>query len=228
MFVNENEQEVTLPEPGVHRMKVISHAVTDNGWSLKFKKGSFEVTGFGDNPYLKEEDGSEVWMKRVGGWLVRTKIFFGKIMGAGEVNRVVKEVEANVVAKYPTTTEQFESIERIRESVKALNTALLAAATPYLKNLWFDVTLEAGIYLDNEGNEKPTLKLPKKSAENKYSNGYQVSADQTEEMVNVAGSAPAVNESPADTTEQVPDWVNEGSTVETEVSPRVEPTDLDW
>lgn len=171
MFLNENEQEVTLLEPGVHKMKVIGHAITENGWSLRFKKGSFEVNGFGDNPYLKEEDGAEVWMKRVGGWLVGMKVFFGKIIGSGEVNRVVKEVEAVVVAKYPTVTEQFESVERVRESVKALTLALLSTADPYFKSTWFDVTLEAGVYLDDESNEKATLKLPKKTAENGYSNG---------------------------------------------------------
>lgn len=223
MFLNENEQEVILLEPGVHKMKVAGHAITDNGWSLTFKKGSFHVNGFGDNPYLKEEDGAEVWMKRVGGWLVGMKVFFGKIIGSGEVNRVVKEVEAVVVAKYPTVTEQFESVERVRESVKALTLALLSTADPYFKSTWFDVTLEAGVYLDDEGNEKATLKLPKKTAENNYSNGYKISEDQTDPVEEV--------KEVKEVTEQVPDWVNEGPSVEpntTEVSPRTEPSDLEW
>ncbi len=218
MFVNENDTFV-LPEPGVHRMKVVGHAITDNGWSLRFKKGSFEVNGFGDNPYLKEEDGVEVWMKRVGGWLVGMKVFFGKIIGSGEINRVVKEVEAVVVAKYPTVTEQFESVERVKESVKALTLALLSTADPYFKSTWFDVTLEAGVYLDDEGNEKPTLKLPKKTAENGYYCGYKISGDQTPEIV-IEEDELEVSV-PTESTEQVPDWVNETST-------RTEPTAEEW
>lgn len=218
MFVNENEPEVVLLEPGVHKMKVVAHSVDDKGWTLTFGKGGFKTTAFGNSPYLREEDGSEVWMKRIGGWVVGTKVFFGKIMGSGEVNRVVREVEAKIVAKYPTQEEQFATLEIVKSAVKLLITSLLAAADPYFKNVWFDVTLEAGVYLDAEGNEKQTLRVPKKSAENGYYEGYKVSEDQTDPVV----------EPPKDSTEDVPEWVNEGPSEVQEVTPRQEPTDLEW
>lgn len=219
MFVNENEQEVVLLEPGVHKMKVVGHSVDDKGWTLSFGKGGFKTNAFGNSPYLREEDGSEVWMKRIGGWVVGIKIFFGKIMGSGEVNRVLKEVEEQVTLKevkevdgvvtkiHYTQEEQFATLTKVKESVKTLITSLLAAADPYFKSTWFDVTLEAGVYLDAEGNEKQTLRVPKKSADNNYYEGYKVSEDQTDPVV----------ESPKNSTEDVPDWVNE------EPKSRVEP-----
>ena len=138
-------------------------------------------------------------------------------MGSGEVNRVVKEVEAKIVAKYPSPEEQFATLEIVKSAVKLLITSLLAAADPYFKSVWFDVTLEAGVYLDAEGNEKPKLQIPKKSAENSYYEGYKVSEDQTDPVV----------EPPKESTEDVPEWVNEGPSTQ-EVTRRQEPTDLEW
>ena len=216
MFVNENEPEVVLLEPGVHKMKVVGHSVDDKGWTLTFGKGGFKTNAFGNSPYLKEET-PESWPKIINGWTIGTKIFFGKIMGSGEVNRVVKEVEAKIVAKYPSPEEQFATLEIVKSAVKLLITSLLAAADPYFKSVWFDVTLEAGVYLDAEGNEKPKLQIPKKSAENSYYEGYKVSEDQTDPVV----------EPPKDSTEDVPEWVNEGPSTQ-EVTRRQEPTDLEW
>lgn len=218
MFVNENEPEVVLLEPGVHKLKVIGHEVNDKGWTLTFGKGGFKTTAFGNSPVLKEEDGSEVWMKRIGGWVVGTKVFFGKIMGSGEVNRVIKEVEAKIVAKYPTQEEQFATLEIVKSAVKLLITSLLAAADPYFKNVWFDVTLEENITLDAEGNEKKYLNIPKKTAENGYYEGYKVSEDQTDPVV----------EPPKESTEDVPEWVTQGPSEVQEVTRRQEPTDLEW
>ena len=217
MFVNENEPEVVLLEPGVHKLKVVGHEVNDKGWTLTFGKGGFKTTAFGNSPYLREEGSPEEWMKRIGGWVVGTKVFFGKIMGSGEMNRVVKEVEAKIVAKYPTQKEQFASLEIVKSAVKLLITSLLAAADPYFKSTWFDVTLEAGVYLDAEGNEKQTLRVPKKSAENGYLEGYKVSKDQTDPVEEIKKDS-------TQSTEDVPNWVNE----ESQVTSRTEPTDLEW
>ena len=138
-------------------------------------------------------------------------------MGSGEMNRVVKEVEAKIVAKYPTQKEQFASLEIVKSAVKLLITSLLAAADPYFKSTWFDVTLEAGVYLDAEGNEKQTLRVPKKSAENGYYEGYKVSKDQTDPVEEIKKDS-------TQSTEDVPNWVNE----ESQVTSRTEPTDLEW
>lgn len=218
MFVNKNEPEVVLLEPGVHKLKVIGHEVNDKGWTLTFGKGGFKTTAFGNSPYLREEGNPEEWMKRIGGWVVGTKIFFGKIMGSGEVNRVVKEVEAKIVAKYPSPEEQFATLEIVKSAVKLLINSLLAAADPYFKNVWFDVTLEENITLDAEGNEKKYLNIPKKSAENGYYEGYKVSEDQTDSVV----------EPPKDSTQDVPEWVTQGPSEVQEVTRRQEPTDLEW
>ena len=131
------------------------------------------------------------------------------------MNRVVKEVEAKIVAKYPTQKEQFASLEIVKSAVKLLITSLLAAADPYFKSTWFDVTLEAGVYLDAEGNEKQTLRVPKKSAENGYLEGYKVSKDQTDPVEEIKKDS-------TQSTEDVPNWVNE----ESQVTSRTEPTDL--
>lgn len=216
MFVNENEQEVVLLEPGVHKMKVVGHSVDDKGWTLTFGKGGFKTNAFGNSPYLKE-DNPDSWPKIINGWTIGTKIFFGKIMGSGEVNRVVKEVEAKIVAKYPTQEEQFATLEIVKSAVKLLINSLLAAADPYFKNVWFDVTLEENITLDSEGNEKKYLNVPKKSAENNYYEGYKVSEDQTDPIKEEPKEEPT-------SSDDVPVWVNE----EPQVTSRKEPTDLEW
>lgn len=217
MFLNENDTFV-LPEPGVHRMKVVGHEVSDKNWKLKFGMKGFTTNGFGSNPYFKE-DNPESWPKNINGWMAEIKTFFEQVMGREEVNRVIKEVETRIKAKYPTQAEQFETLDRVRGAVKLLLTELLHAATPAFKTLYFDVTLEEGIFLDKEGNEKPTRNIPKKSVDNNYYCGYKISGDQTPEIV-IEEDELEVSV-PADPTEQVPDWVNETPT-------RTEPTAEEW
>ena len=205
MFVdNDNQQEYTLLTPGTHRMKVTSWEVKEDGnWTLTFQKGGFKTNAFGNSPFLKEDGNAESWMKVVGpkgGWLVGTKIFFEAVMGRDEVNNVIKEVSKKVSSKYPTQEEQFAEYSRVKGAVKLLIKSLLEAATPYFKQVWFDVDLEEKLGFDNEGNEKTYLNIAKKTAENGYKTPYRVSEDQTPE------------EEPQEDVpvkEEVPDWVNE-------------------
>lgn len=213
MFINENDSFV-LPEPGVHRMKVVGHEVSDTNWKLKFGMKGFTTNGFGSNPYFKE-DNAEAWPKNINGWMGEIKTFFEQIMGREEVNRVIKEVETRIKAKYPTQAEQFETLDRVRGAVKLLLTELLHAATPHFKNLYFDVTLEEGVYVDKEMNEKPTRNIPKKSVDNGYYCGYKISGDQTPEVE-------VTEEAVTTSTDDVPDWVNEEPTT------RREPTAEEW
>jgi len=223
MFVdNDNQQEYTLLTPGTHRMKVTSWEVKEDGnWTLTFQKGGFKTNAFGNSPFLKEDGNAESWMKVVGpkgGWLVVTKIFFEAVMGRDKVNNVIKEVSKKVSAKYPTQEEQFAELPRVKGAVKLLIKSLLEAATPYFKQVWFDVDLEEKLGIDNEGNEKTYLNIAKKTAENGYKQPYRVSEDQTpEEPVQVAWSGPAISEQ-----EEVPDWVNE------EPKARTEPSNTEW
>lgn len=203
MFVNNDEQQFELLEPGVHRMKVSGHSVKPNGsWSLTFKKGKFKTTGFGNNPYLKEDGTPEQWANVVQGWAVGTKIFFEGIMGKEETNRVFREVEADIRKRFPTQEQQFASLETIQKEVESLLNKLLDTAEPYFKSVWFDVNLEPSIYIDDEGNEVPTLRIPKKDKENNYYCGYEVSKDQTNDSI------PEQVQTPVEPVENVPDEVN--------------------
>lgn len=222
MFVDEtNDQEYTLLTPGTHRMKVSSWEVKEDGnWTLTFQKGGFKTNAFGKSPILKEDGNTESWMKVVGpkgGWLVATKIFFEGIMGRDEVNQVLKAVDTKVSAKYPTLEEQFAEYSRVKGAVKLLIKSLLEAATPYFKNVWFDVDLEERIGLDKEGNEKPYLNVAKKTAENGYKEPYRISEDQTEVPEQAEPQEAVVTNQ-----EEVPDWVNE------EPKTRTEPSDTEW
>ena len=232
MFVdNDNQQEYTLLTPGTHRMKVTSHEVKPDGsWTLTFQKGKFKTTGYGKSPTLKEEGDRDSWMKVVGpkgGWLVSTKIFFESVMGRDEVNQALKKAEQLATLKeviqnpdgtttkvYYTFEEQWASLERVKNSVKILIECLLEAATPYFKNVWFDVDLEERIGLDKEDNEKTYLNIAKKTAENGYKEPYRISEDQTE--------VPEQAEPQQTVTEDIPDWVNE------EPKTRTEPSDSEW
>lgn len=214
MFVDNNDQqEYTLLTPGTHRMKVTSWEVKEDGnWTLTFQKGGFKTNAFGNSPTLKEDGNSENWMKVVGpkgGWLVSTKIFFESVMGRDEVNQVLKQVDAKVRAKYPTLEEQFAELPRVKGAVKLLIKSLLEAATPYFKQVWFDVDLEEKLGIDKEGNEKTYLNIAKKTLENNYRQPYRVSEDQT----NIPEEAEPVEQ----VNEEEPDWVNE------EPKPRQEP-----
>lgn len=210
MFVDEtNDQEYILLSPGTHRMRVSSWEVKEDGnWTLTFQKGGFKTNTFGSSPFLKEDGNPESWMKVVGpkgGWLVSTKIFFEAIMGRDEVNQVLKNVDTKIRAKYPTLDEQFAEYSRVKGAVKLLIKSLLEAATPYFKNVWFDVDLEERIGLDKEGNEKPYLNVAKKTVENGYKEPYRISEDQSE----VPEEAEVQDTVNTTTTEEVPDWVNE-------------------
>lgn len=208
MFVD-NNTEVTLLTPGTHRMKVTSWEVKEDGnWTLTFQKGGFKTNAFGKSPSLKEDGNMESWLKVVGpkgGWLVSTSIFFTEIMGREEVNRVFREVSQKISAKYPTQEEQFADITRVKGAVKFLIKSLLEAATPYFKNVWFDVDLEEKLGIDKEGNEKTYLNVAKPTLENGYKVPYRVSEDQSEVPVTVDSEEQFVSA----TTEDVPDWVNE-------------------
>lgn len=215
MFVDNNDQEYTLLEPGTHRMKVTSWEVKEDGnWTLTFQKGGFKTNAFGKTPILKEDGDMESWLKVVGpkgGWLVNTSIFFTEVMGRDEVNRVFKEVSQKVSAKYPTQEEQFADITRVKKAVKFLINSLLEAATPYFKNVWFDVDLEKKLGIDKEGNEKTYVNVAKPTAENGYKVPYRV-VKTNSEVPEEAEETPQ-----SSTTEDVPDWVNE------EPKSRVEP-----
>lgn len=212
MFVDNNDKEYELLEPGTHRMKVTSWEVKEDGnWTLTFQKGGFKTNAFGNSPFLKEDGNAESWMKVVGpkgGWLVGTKIFFEAVMGRDEVNNVIKEVSKKVASKYPTQEEQFAELPRVKGAVKLLIKSLLEAATPYFKNVWFDVDLEEKLGIDKEGSEKTYLNIAKKTAENGYKEPYRVSEDQTDEAAEPQQDVPV--------TEEVPDWVNEEPKTRTE------------
>lgn len=208
MFVdNDNQQEYTLLEPGTHRMKVTSWEVKEDGnWTLTFQKGGFKTNAFGNSPILKEDGTSDSWMKVVGpkgGWLIGIKILFEEIMGRDEVNQVLKQVDAKISAKYPTLEEQFTELPRVKGAVKLLIKSLLEAATPYFKQVWFDVDLEEKLGLDKEGNETTYVNVARKTAENGWKTPYRVSKNQNEETVQTEVEQPVTN------TEEVPDWVNE-------------------
>lgn len=219
MFVDNNDQEYTLLEPGTHRMKVTSWEVKEDGnWTLTFQKGGFKTNAFGNSPFLKEDGNAESWMKVVGpkgGWLVGTKIFFEAVMGRDKVNQVLKDVDAKIRAKYPTLEEQFAEYSRVKGAVKLLIKSLLEAATPDFKNVWFDVDLEEKVGIDKEGNERTYLNIAKKTAENGYKEPYRVSEDQTPEEESEPKQDVPV-------TEEEPDWVNE------EPKARQEPNDSEW
>lgn len=204
MFVDNNDQEHTLLQPGTHRMKVTSWEVKEDGnWTLTFQKGGFKTNAFGKSPILKEEGDAESWMKVVGpkgGWLVGTKIFFEVIMGRDKVNQVLKEVDAKVRTKYPTLEEQFAEYSRVKAAVKLLIKSLLEAATSDFKQVWFDVDLEEKLGIDKEGNEKTYVNVAKPTVENGYKVPYRVSEDQTPEEE---------PQQDVPVTEEVPDWVNE-------------------
>ena len=215
MFVDNNAPEVTHLTPGTHRMKVTSWEVKEDGnWTLTFQKGGFKTNAFGKTPILKEDGDMESWLKVVGpkgGWLVSTSIFFTDIMGRDEVNRVFREVSQKISAKYPTQEEQFADITRVKKAVKFLINSLLEAATPYFKNVWFDVDLEEKVGFDKEGNEKTYVNVAKPTAENGYKVPYRVVKNNSE-VPEEAEETPQ-----SSTTEDVPDWVNE------EPKSRVEP-----
>ena len=217
MFFDNNEQEYTLLEPGTHRMKVTSWEVKEDGnWTLTFQKGGFKTNAFGNSPVLKEEKGPEGWMGVVGpkgGWLIGIKVFFEEIMGRDEVNRVLKEVDAKITAKYPTLEEQFAELPRVKGAVKLLIKSLLEAATPYFKQVWFDVDLEEKLGLDKEGNETTYVNVARKTAENGWKTPYRVCKKEEEEEQSVTNTS--------GTTEEVPDWVNEEPK-------RQEPSDNEW
>ena len=218
MFVdNDNQVEYTLLEPGTHRMKVTSWEVKEDGnWTLTFQKGGFKTNAFGNSPVLKEEKGPEGWMGVVGpkgGWLIGIKVFFEEIMGRDEVNRVLKEVDAKITAKYPTLEEQFAELPRVKGAVKLLIKSLLEAATPYFKQVWFDVDLEEKLGLDKEGNETTYVNVARKTAENGWKTPYRVCKKEEEEEQSVTNTS--------GTTEEVPDWVNEEPK-------RQEPSDNEW
>lgn len=219
MFVDNNDKEYTLLEPGTHRMKVTSWEVKEDGnWTLTFQKGGFKTNAFGKSPILKEDGSPESWMKVVGpkgGWLVSTSIFFESIMGKDEVNRVFREVSKRVATKYPTQEEQFAELSRVKAAVKLLIKSLLEAATPYFKNVWFDVDLEEKLGIDKEGNEKTYVNVARPTAENGYKVPYRVSEDQTDVPEEVEEVLP-------EPVEVVPDWVNE------EPKSRQEPSDTEW
>jgi len=195
-------------------MKVSGYEIKENGSILlTFGKGGFKTNAFVKTPNLKEDGTPESWAKVVGpsgGWFVSTKLFFESVMGKGETNRVIQEVSAKVTAKYPTFEEQFASLDRVQKSVNFLLKNWLEAATPFFKDVWFEVDLEEKVYLDKEGNEKKGLQPVKGTAENGWKIPYRVSSNQEpevkEEVVNVAWSGPAVKDNPED---NVPDWVNE-------------------
>lgn len=222
MFVDNNDQEYTLLEPGTHRMKVTSWEVKEDGnWTLTFQKGGFKTNAFGNSPFLKEDGNAESWMKVVGpkgGWLVGTKIFFEAIMGRDKVNQVLKEVDAKVRSKYPTLEEQFAEYSRVKGAVKLLIKSFLEAATPDFKNVYFDVDLEEKLGIDKEGNEKTYLNIAKKTAENGYKEPYRISEDQTDE----AAPVDSQQDTSDSNQEGVPDWVNE------EPKTRAEPSDTEW
>lgn len=218
MFVDNNDQEYTLLEPGTHRMKVTSWEVKEDGnWTLTFQKGGFKTNAFGKSPILKEDGSPESWMKVVGpkgGWLVSTSIFFESIMGKDEVNRVFREVSKRVATKYPTQEEQFAELSRVKAAVKLLIKSLLEAATPYFKNVWFEVDLEEKVGFDKEGNEKTYVNVARPTAENGYKVPYRVSEDQTD--------VPEEVEVLPEPVEEVPEWVNE------EPKNSTEPSDTEW
>ncbi len=223
MFVDNDNQEYPILEPGTHRMKVTSWEVKEDGnWTLTFQKGGFKTNAFGNSPILKEEGDSESWMKVVGpkgGWLVGTKIFFEEIMGREKVNEVLKSVDAKITAKYPTLEEQFAEFARVKGAVKLLIKSLLEAATPYFKTVWFDVDLEEKIGLDKEGNETTYVNVAKKTAENGWRTPYRVSEDQTNEAVPENPDEQVAD--PATPEEEAPDWVQERPA-------RQEPTAEEW
>lgn len=230
MFVDNNEQEYTLLDPGTHRMKVTGWEVKEDGkWTLTFQKGNFKTRAFGNSPFLKEEGNMETWSKVVGpkgGWFVSTKIFFEKIMGKDHLAEALKKAEKLVTVKsvnddgskvYFTLEEQWESYERVVKSVKILIECLLEAANPYFSTLWFDVDLEEKVGLDEEGNEKTYLNIAKKTVENGYKDPFRISEDQSEETPVVSEQTP----DPQGNAEEVPDWVNERTE-------RKEPADSEW
>ena len=203
MFVNNDQQEFETLTPGTHRMKVTGYEFKENGSvTLTFGKGGFKTNAFFKTPNLKEDGTPESWAKVVGpsgGWFVSTKLFFESVMGKGEVNRVIQEVSAKISAKYPTFEEQFASLDRVQKSVNYLLKCWFEAATPFFKDVWFDVDLEERVGIDKEGNEKTFLNVEKGTAENGWKVPYRVSANQEPDLVPTKD----------DTEDSVPDWVNE-------------------
>lgn len=205
MFVNNNDQQQNFETltPGTHRMKVTGYEFKETGSiTLTFSKGGFKTNAFFKTPNLKEDGTPESWAKVVGpsgGWFVSTKLFFESVMGKGETNRVINEVSARVTAKCPTFEEQFASLEIVNKAVNLLLKSWFEAATPFFKDVWFDVDLVETIGIDKEGNEKTYLNVAKGTAENGWKVPYRVSTDQTNE------EAPA-QDNPED---NVPEWVNE-------------------
>lgn len=218
MFQGKNTFE--KPEPGTHIMKVVDFTLPDENlkWSLTFGKGGFRTTAFGKSPFLKEEGTAQDWSKVVGGnggWTVSTLIFFQKIMGREKTDEVVSRVSKEIVSNYPTFEEQFESLERVRGSVRTLLTELLKAAEPSFKTVLFEVDLKEYPGIDKEGNETTYVQLEKPSLENEYKIPYRVIMEEKKEPQEAWSASASVNE-------DVPDWVNNSI-------PREEPeTTEDW
>lgn len=218
MFVSDNNTTFEKLTPGTHQMKVsdVTFPNDELQWSLTFKKGGFTTKAFGKSPILKEEGTPESWAKVVGpngGWFVSTKIFFEDIMGKEKVNEVITSVSNRITAKYPTFEEQFNSLERVKKAVKLLLTELLNAATPYFKEVWFDVDLAEYVGLDKEGNETTYLNVEKATTENGWKIPYRVCKPQP---TNIATQ----QEEQSEQQEKIPDWV--------ETSSRQEPLESEW
>lgn len=228
MFVSNDQPQFETLTPGTHRMKVVGYEIKENGnVVLTFGLNGFKTNAFFKTPNLKEDGNAESWAKVVGangGWTVSTKLWFEKVMGKEEVNRVLREASARISARLPTFEDQFKDLDTVKKAVKFLLDQLFQAATKHFKTVWFDVDLVEFVTVDAEGNEKTYLNVEKSTLDNNYKVPYRVSEDQSDPAEQVAWSAPAngnaVENSPVENNpdDDVPDWVNDRPA-------RQEPTD---